>query len=215
MGRTCIVVDVQTVGLVVDNIGICAESIEHRLGDVPRATVSAVQSNLDALERVDAQRDQIAHITVTAGDVIHSTANMLTMSKWQFRPVLIEHMEFAVNVILHQQQSLLRHFFAVAVDQLNTVVIVWIVAGRDHDATVEIIHTSDVSYGRSRGDMEQISICTRSGQASDQAVLKHIGTAASILADNDTSRVSVTVALTQSVIIPTQKAPHLVGMVCC
>ena len=91
-------------------VGICSEGIEHRLGDVPGTTVGAVQTNLDALERVDTQRDQVAHVTVTARDVIHSTADMLTMSTRQFWPVLIEHIELAIDVILHQQQSLLRHF---------------------------------------------------------------------------------------------------------
>ena len=61
--------------------------------------------------------------------------------------------------------------------------------------------------------MEQIGICTGSGQASDQTVLKHVGATASILADDDTSRVGVAIALAQSVIIPTQETTDLVGMV--
>ena len=35
VGRASVQVDVQTVGLVIDNISICAESIEHRLSDIP------------------------------------------------------------------------------------------------------------------------------------------------------------------------------------
>ena len=57
--------------------------------------------------------------------------------------------------------------------------------------------------------MEQISICSRSGQTSNQTVLKHIRAATSILADNDTSRVGITVALTQGVIVPSQETAIL------
>ena len=111
-------------------------------------------------------------------------------------------MKLAVDVVLHQQQSLLGHFLAVAVDQLDAVIVVGVVAGGDHDAAVEVIHAGNVSHGRRGGNMEQVSICSGGSQASNQAVLKHIRATASILTNDDTSRVDVTVALTQNVIIP-------------
>ena len=103
VGRTSIVIDIRTVRLVVDNVSIGSQSIEHRLSNIPAGTVGAVQTDLHALEGIDAQRDQITHITVTACHIVHRAADMLTMSKRQFRPVLVEYMEFAVDVVLHQQ----------------------------------------------------------------------------------------------------------------
>ena len=73
---------------------------DYRLSDVPACTVGAIQTNLNSFERVNSQRDQVAHVTVTACHIVHSAADMLTVGKGQLRPVLIEHMEFAVNVIL-------------------------------------------------------------------------------------------------------------------
>lgn len=64
MRRTGICVDVRAVWLVVYNMGVCAQSIENTLSDVPRTAVSAVQTNLDSLEGIDAQGDQVAHVTV-------------------------------------------------------------------------------------------------------------------------------------------------------
>ena len=110
------IVDVQTIGLVVDDVGICAQCIKDGLCNVPRATVRTVQTDLDTLEGVDTQRDQVAHVAVTTCHIVHSAADMLTMSKGQFRPVLVEHMELAVNVVLYQQQSFFRHLFSVAVN---------------------------------------------------------------------------------------------------
>ena len=49
VGRASVVVDVRTVRLVVDNIGICAQSIEHRFSNIPACAVGAVQTDLDAL----------------------------------------------------------------------------------------------------------------------------------------------------------------------
>ena len=100
VGRASVVVDIRTVRLVVDDIGICAQSIEHRLSDVPGTTVGAVQTNLDALEGVDAQRDQVAHVAVAAGHIVHCAADMLPVGKGKLRPVLIEYMKLSVNVIL-------------------------------------------------------------------------------------------------------------------
>ena len=215
MGRTSIVVDVQTVGLCIDDIGISSQSIEHRFSDVPGTTVSAIQTNLDALEGVDAEADQVAHVTIAACHIIHSAADVLTMGKRQFRPVLIEYMELSVNVILHQQQGLLGHFFTVTVYQFDAVIIVGVVAGRDHNAAIKVIHTGNVGHGRRGSDMQQVGFCTRGGQACDQTILEHIGAATGILTNDDTSGVGVTIALTQSIIIPAQKTTDLIGMVCC
>ena len=86
-------------------------------------------------------------------------------------------------------------------------------AGRNHDATVEVVHPGDVSHRRGDSDMEQVSICAGGGQACDQAVLEHIGAAAGVLANDDAGRLVVAVTLTQSVIVPVQKTTNLVGMV--
>ena len=153
MSRASVVVDVQSVRLVVDDIGIRTQSIKNRLSDIPACTVGAVQTNLHALEGVDAQRDQITHITVAACHIVHSASDVLAVSKGQLRPILIKHMKLAVDVVLHQQQSLLGHFFAVAVDQLDAVIVVRVVAGRDHDAAIKVIHAGDVGHRRGGGDV--------------------------------------------------------------
>ena len=184
MGRASIIVNVQAVRLVVDDIGIRTQSIKNRLSDIPACTVGAVQTNLHALEGIDAQADQVAHVAVTA-----------------------------CHIVLHQQQGLLGHLLTVAVDQLDAVIVVGVVAGRDHDAAIKVIHTSNIGNRRSSGDMKQVGICARSGQACNQTILEHIGAAAGVLANDDASRLVVTVALTQGVVIPAQKATNLVGMV--
>ena len=122
-------------------------------------------------------------------------------------------MEFAVKVVLHQQQSLLGHLLTIAVDELDAVIIERIVAGRDHNAAIKIIHPGNVGNTWRSGDVEQIGICTGSGQACNQTILEHIGAAAGVLADNDTGGLIVAVALAQSVIIPAQKTANLVGVV--
>ena len=62
-------------------------------------------------------------------------------------------MEFAVKVVLHQQQSLLGHLLTIAVDELDAVIIERIVAGRDHNAAVEVIHAGNVGHRRGSGDV--------------------------------------------------------------
>ena len=213
MSRASVVVDVQAVRLVVDDIGIRTQSIKNRLSDIPACTVGAVQTNLHTLEGVDAQADQVAHITVTACHIVHRAADVLTVGKGQFRPVFIKDVELAVDVVLYQQQSFLGHFFAVAVDQLDAVIIVGVVAGRDHDAAIEVVHAGDVGHRRRSGNVQQVGICAGGGQASDQTVLEHIGAATGVLTDDDTGRLVITVALTQGVVVPTEEAANLVGMV--
>src|SRR5699024_12200731 len=55
-----------SIRLVVYDIGVSTQRIEHALCDVPGTTISAVQTNLDTLEGIDTQRDQITHVTVAS-----------------------------------------------------------------------------------------------------------------------------------------------------
>ena len=47
-------VDVQTIWLVVYDIGVCSQSIKHGLGDIPACTIGTVKTNLNPLKGVDA-----------------------------------------------------------------------------------------------------------------------------------------------------------------
>ena len=213
MSRASVVVDVQAVRLVVDDIGIRTQSIKNRLSDIPACTVGAVQTNLHALEGIDAQRDQITHIAVTACHIVHSASDVLAVSKGQLRPILIEHMELTIDVVLHQQQGLFGHLLTVAVDQLDAVIVVGVVAGRDHNAAIKVIYTSNVSHGRRSSNVQQVGICAGSSQTSDQTILEHIRATAGILANDDAGRLVVAVALAQCIVVPAEEATYLVGMV--
>lgn len=86
-------------------------------------------------------------------------------------------------------------------------------AGRDHNATVEVVHAGDISHRRRSGDMEQVSVCTGSSQTCNQTILEHIRAAAGILANDDAGRLIVAVTLAESIVIPAQKTTNLVGVV--
>ena len=87
MVRTCVIVDVQTVRLIIDYIGVCAECVKDGLCNVPRATIGAVQADLNTLEGVNTQRNQITHVAVAACHIVHGAADVLTVRKRQLRPV--------------------------------------------------------------------------------------------------------------------------------
>ena len=101
VGGAGIVVDVQAVRLCIDDIGVCAQCVEDALCNIPARTVGAVQTNLDSLEGIDTQADQIAHVTVTTRNIVHRAADVFPVSERQLRPLLIENMEFAIDVVLN------------------------------------------------------------------------------------------------------------------
>ena len=95
-------------------------------------------------------RDRIAHVAVTTRNIVHSAANVLTVSKGQLRPVLVEHMELSVDVVLYQQQDFLGHFLAIAVDQFDAVIVVGIMAVSYTHLDVYKRQPIDRSFYRSR-----------------------------------------------------------------
>lgn len=75
-------------------------------------------------------------------------------------------------------------------------------AGRDHDAAVEVIHTGNVGHRRRSCDVQQVGICTGSGQTGNQTILEHIRATAGVFADYNACRLIIAVALTQGVVVP-------------
>ena len=174
VGRTCIAVDIRSIRLRIDHVSLCTERIKNSLCNIPGASVRTVQSDLLAAERVHAKRDQIADITVSSGNIIHGTADLLLLRKRDLRPFLSEYFQLTVQIRLHQRDRLLIHLLAVSVDQLDAVIIIRIVACGDHDTTVKLIHPRDIRHRRCRRNVKQVCIRTRSDQSADQRILKHI-----------------------------------------
>ena len=66
MGRTGVLVDVESVGVGVDDICLRSKGIENRLGDVPCGSVCTVKSDGDSPERILAQRDEVSDVAVSS-----------------------------------------------------------------------------------------------------------------------------------------------------
>ena len=148
----------------------------------------------------------MSNVAVPSGCKIHGASDVFSRCERDLRCSVVDvgfDLRFDVGF----------QFLSQAVDDFDSVVIERVVAGRNHNAAIEVIHTGDVGHRRSGGDMEQVSICTGSRQTSHQTVFKHIGATTRIFTDNDTGRLMVIVAFTECIVIPAKKAPYLVGVV--
>ena len=210
--RTGVPVDVEAVRLGVDDIGLGAQRVEHRLCDVPRAAVRAVQTDPHTPERIDAEGDEVADVPVAPGDVVHRAADLLASGIRHLGPFLTEQLQIAVDVVLDERDGLLVHLLALTVDQLDAVVIIRVVARRNHDAAVELVDPGDIRDRGGRGDMQQIGVRAGGGQAGDQRVFKHVARAPRVLADHDAGRFLRARPALPLAVVPAEKAPDLVGV---
>ena len=138
---------------------------------------------------------------------------MVTRGKRKLVPRLSKQIQLSIQIVFYQIDGFLIHLFSVPVDEFDAIVVVGIMTCGNHNAAVKLIHTGNVGHGRRGGDVKKISIRTRGYQSSHKRVLKHIGAAAGVLANHDSSRLVVAVALAQCIIVPAQKTANLVGMV--
>ena len=141
-----------------------AQSIENSFSDIPGSAVSAVKTYLHATERVHTQRDKIADVSVSAGNVVNSSADLSAVSVGEFCPVLTESIQLAVQVSFDKVDNGVFHFLALLIDKLDTVVVVWVMACGDHDTAVESINSGNISNGGSCSNMEQVSISAGSSK---------------------------------------------------
>ncbi len=212
MGGANAQIDVESVGLGAHGIGLGAQGLEDRPCDVPGAAVGAVQTYAESLEGEHAQGDQVADVAVAAGCVVHRAADPVSLRAGDVVPLLTEELQLSVQVVLNIADGGLVHLLAVAVEKLDTVVVIRIVAGGDHDAAVEILCPGHIADGGGRGHMEQIGIGAGGRDAAHQAVFKHIAGPAGILADDDAGRGLLALLSAELPVIPAQKTADLVGV---
>ena len=213
MGGAGVLVDVEAIRLCVDDVGFGAQGIEHGFGDVPGAAVGAVQADALALEGVHPQADEIAHIPVPPGHIVHGAADLIPLGQGQLLPVAVKGKEVIVQISLHQPNDGFIHLLPGAVNELDAVVVVGVVAGGDHNAAVKILGAHHVGHGGRGGNVEQVGIRPGGNQAAHQRVFKHIAGAPGVLADDDFRRFVRPGAVLQLGVVPAQEAAHLEGVV--
>ena len=213
VGGAGVHVDVVAVRLGVDDVGLGPQGVKDGLGNVPGGAVGAVQTHLHTLEGVHAQGDQIADVAVSSRHMVHRPADHIPLGQGQLLPLSSEGLQLAVQVGLHQGDDAFVHLLAEAVDELDAVVVIGVVAGGDHDAAVKALGPDHIGHGGGGGDVEQVGVRAGGHQAAHQAVLKHIAGPAGILADDDPGRTVGPAAALQLGIVPAQETPHLIGVV--
>ena len=194
VGGAAALIDVDAVGFIIDDMRLGPQSLKDILGDHPSAAVGAVQGHLHVLVGVGGQADEVADVAVPAGGVVDDPADVCAGG--------IGQVFLAVEIGLDLVNDLLLHLFAVAVDELDAVVMEGVVAGRDHDAAVKLVHLGDVRHAGRGGDVHQAGVRTGGRDAGSQGALKHIAGPAGVFSDHD-------LALVVPAVVPAQEAAHL------
>ena len=200
VGGTAVVVDIQTIGGIIDDVGLRAQCLKDALCDHPCTAIGAVQGHLNVLVRVGGQANQVADVTVPARGIVNHPANL--------SPSGIRQLLVTIQVSFDSIDDLLLHLFPVVIDELNPIVMEGIVTGRNHNAAVKLINLCDVGNAGGGGHMHQASVCPRGRNPGGQRTLKHITRAAGILTDHN-------FGLMLLAVIPAQKASHTESMVYC
>ena len=213
MGGACVLVDVEAVGAGVDHMGIGAQGVKNSLGDGPGSAVGAVQGHLHAPEGIHALGDQIAHVAVAARHIVHGAADMVPFCEGDLLIGPAEKLQLAVQVGFDQGDGIFVHLFAGAVEELDAVVIVGVVAGGDHDAAVEFIHSGHVGDRGGGGHVEQVGVRAGCHHAAHQGILEHVAGSSGILADDDAGRLLLAVHPSQLAVVPAQEAADLIGVI--
>ena len=175
--RAAVGIDIIAVGLRVHDEGLRAERVEHALRDRPGSAVRAVQAHLHVLKAEARKRDQVADVAVPARHVVHGAADVRALRE--------RHLDLSVDVLLDLQERLLVHLLAVAVYDLNSVIVIRVVRSRDHDAAVEVVRAGNVGNGRRRRHVHDVGVRARGHQARAERVLEHVRRSSGVLADHD------------------------------
>ena len=201
VGGTAICIDIQTVRRVVDDVRLRAQCIEYVFRNRGSASVCTVQTYPHIFERPCCKGNQITDIAVASRRIVNGASDCIALGKWN-----LAHL--AIQIRLNLLDRLLLQFLAASIDDLDSVVIVWIVACGDHDTAVKLLGAYNIRYTRSSCHVKQIDICAGSGQSRYQRILKHIAAASRILADHDPAAICFRLLS----IVPAQETTYFIGV---
>ena len=176
MGRTAVCVDVQAIGFIVDHKGLSTQSVKYIFCNGRSASVGTVQCHLPVFKGTRCRRDQISDITVSSGCKIHGTADQIPLCKRKL-------LHLAVQIPLNLRNHCFFQLFSLFIDHLNTVVIIRVMAGGNHDAAVEPLCAHHIGNAGSRCHMKKKYVCSGSCKTGYQRVFKHIAASAGVLSD--------------------------------
>ena len=201
VGGTAICIDIQTVRRVVDDVCLRAQCVEYVFRNRGSASVCTVQTYPHIFERPGCQGNQITDIAVASRRIVNGASDRIALGKWN-----LAHL--AIQIRLNLLDRLLLQFLTASVDDLDSVVIVWIVARGDHDTAVKLLGSYNIRYTRSGCHMKQIDICARSSQSRYQRILKHIAAASRILSDHNPAAICFRLLS----IVPAQETTYFIGV---
>ena len=215
MCRSCIIINIGSIRFCIDNISLCSQSIKYGFCEVPWTSVRTVKSDFHSLERIKSQWDQITDITISSWYIVYRTSNLRCMCKRNLFIIFPKYFQLAIQILFNLINDIFLHFFTLIINQLDSVIIIRIMACRDHNTTIKPIGSCHISYRRCRRNMKQVSIRSRSYQTANQCIFKHIAWTSCIFSDHNTSWCIITVTTLYFSVIPSKKSSDLICMICC
>ena len=144
----------------------------------------------------------MADVAVASRREVRRAADILAARERQFR-------RRPVNPRFDRFDDGLFHLLAVAVQELNAVIVERIVARADHDAGVKALGPHHIGDTRGRRHMQEVHIRARGREARRERILEHVARAARVLADCNLAARAVRVLLP---VVPAEIPSHLIGM---
>ena len=154
MSGAAVCVDVQSVGIVVHHMRFRSQSVKYILSNGRGAAVGTIQGHLHIFKGTGRNGNQIANVAVSARRKIHRTADFIL-------PCQRKLAQLTIQIPLNLHNNGLLQLLPLLINNLNTVIIIWVMAGRYHNTAAKALSAHHVGYAGSCCYVEQINIRAR------------------------------------------------------
>ena len=176
VGGAAPVVDVATVGIDADRDHFGAQFPEGRRGDLVGGAMGAIERDLQPVEP-DIVGQRAFHCVDIAATGIVDTSGAADIGCVGQRLIFVQHG-------LDRQFVGIGQLEPVRPEQLDAVVLVRVVAGRDHHADICPQFAGQQGNGRSGHRPEQHHVHADAGKACDHGIFQHVARKPGVLADD-------------------------------
>ena len=148
---TALRIDIQTIGIAVDHIRIRPQSIKHIFCNGGCTAISTVQGHLFVLKGAGGNGYQISNIAVSSCRIVYGPPYFIPKRKGNLPGLTIQ-------IFLNLQDHILFQLFPFSINDFDSIIIVRVMAGRNHNPAVKALCPYDIGNAWCTGHMQQVDI---------------------------------------------------------
>ena len=180
VGGTAVIINISAIWRIIKNDNIGTKAVKNHWHYLIGCTVGTIQYNLHSVKTLLAGGQDEILVLINVVMTIINITHLCTSGTWEIITSLNLSYD-CLQLVLHR----IRQFIAIAAEELNTIVVEWIMRCRNNNTAVSVLFLRKICNSWSWDNANNNCTATGRTNTSTQSSLKHLTGNSGITADEN------------------------------